>query len=274
MASKTHGYHAVMHIQQHLKAQYNSPDTAVDRRSRERSERGPPVRRGARTVLREAPARDGLPSGLDRLRVEAGLGLGPGGAVHAGGAAGGPVEAGAAVLGAAAGRGAQHGDGAPAAVCGSGPALSEAAVGAAGGAAQAKAGDHWEDRQAWGASEAEWGGVGALYRLGVRVGGAAGSLGSVKALGVAGGGAEVEAAVEGLATGAGLLLGNGGLATEGSDGLTLGDVAARGARRSWTQRQELQLRPRLHTGHRRQDRERRAEHAEMDSKQAIVMTFL
>ena len=49
---------------------------------------------------------------------------------------------------------------------------------------------------------------------------------SVLALGVAGGSADIEAAVAGLTTGAGLLLSSGRLAAMGTNSITLEDVAA------------------------------------------------
>ena len=104
------------------------------------------VKGSVRSELRETPTRAGLPSaGLDRLRVEVGLGLGAVDAVNAGGAAGGLVDAGAAVLGAAAGGGAQHGEGALTAVSARGLALGQSTVGVARGAAGVEAGDGWED---------------------------------------------------------------------------------------------------------------------------------
>ena len=179
------------------------------------------TRGSARSAPRKAPTRAGLPSaGLDRLRVEVGLGLGAVDAVNAGGAAGGLVDAGAAVLGAAAGGGAQLDDGRSATIRTSGLALGQSTVGAACGSTA-----EVDDRDGWEATETGEGRVGSLHRLGVRVGGAAAAKRSVQALGVAGGSAEVEAAVADLAAGAGLLLDDGGRATEGSDGLTLGDGA-------------------------------------------------
>ena len=123
--------------------------------------------------LREALTA-GLPSaGLDRLRVEVGLGLRAVDAVNAGGAAGGLVDAGAAVLGATAGGGAQHGESALTAVSARGLALGQSTVGVARGAAGAEAGDGWEDWQIRGTTETgegTEGRVGSLHRLGVRVG--------------------------------------------------------------------------------------------------------
>ena len=57
-------------------------------------------------------------------------------------------------------------------------------------------------------------------------------MGSVLALGVAGGSARVEAAVASLTTSAGLHLDNGGLATERVDGLGLLDATVGVARRA------------------------------------------
>ena len=125
-----------------------------------------PSQHNARREPREAPTRAGLPSaGLDRLRVEVGLGLGAVDAVNAGGAAGGLVDAGAAVLGAAGGGGAQLDDGGRATIRTSGLALGQSTVGAAfGSTAEA------DDRDGWEATETGEGRVGALHRLGVRVG--------------------------------------------------------------------------------------------------------
>ena len=87
-------------------------------------------------------------------------------------------------------------------------------------------GDGWKDRQMWGATDNREGRVGALHRLGVRVGCGAAAMERVLALGVARGDAGVEAAVAGLTTCAGLLLHSRGLAAVRIGGITLENVAA------------------------------------------------
>ena len=230
-----------------------------------------PSQHNARREPRETPTRAGLPSaGLDRLRVEVGLGLGAVDAVNAGRAAGGLVDAGAAVLGAAGGGGAQLDDGGRATIRTSGLALGQSTVGAAfGSTAEA------DDRDGWEATETGEGRVGALHRLGVRVGWGAAAKRSVQALGVAGGSAEVEAAVADLAAGARLLLDDGGRTTEGSDGLTLGDGAVWRAWRFGNYRHEqVQLRPCLSAGRRHQNHERRTEHAETTNEEMSLGVLL
>ena len=155
------------------------------------------------------------------------LGLGAGDAVHAGRAAGGLVEAGAAVLGATTSRRTQLSDGGLAAIRAGGLALGQLAVGVTCARAEAKTGDNWEGRQTVDTSETDQGRVGELRRLGVRVGGAAGAMRSDEALGVAGGRADVDAAVDCLSAGARLHLDSSGRASERANGLSLDDVAAR-----------------------------------------------